>query len=111
VTAPSRLNYRVGYGYLDFNSHLHKTHYSRLAIDATAHLMGLDPLRQALLVRDLQVHYKAEVGFGEQLLLAAAPDPGEQDSVLVRGDMAESGALSFLAKLRCDRTARHREER
>jgi len=99
LSAPSRFDYLAGLGDVDMNTHLHNTHYSRLALDAASRLLQLDPHRQTLLLKSFHIAYKAEVDYGQTLELAADFDSAEPSSIKVEGMLGQDGTTSFLAKL------------
>ncbi len=99
LPAPSRFNYLVGLGDVDMNTHLHNTHYIRLALDAASRLLKLDPHRQNLLLKVFHITYKAEVDYGQTLEIIADLDLDEPSCVKVVGKLGSSEVISFLAKL------------
>lgn len=98
LSAPCRFQYRVGFGDLDYNTHLHNTHYTRLAVDAAVRLLQINPGRQGLRINSFQICYKAEVNHDDVLTVAA--DFGDQPSCIrISGGLEGRAGESFLAKL------------
>lgn len=101
LTAPCHFQYRAGFSDLDLNTHLHNTHYVRLAVDAAVRLLKLDPLRQHLQIKTFQIQYKAEVNH-DDLLLVAADFDSEPSGIRIQGRLEGGQEVSFLAKLTCE---------
>jgi acyl-CoA thioesterase FadM len=98
--APVRFEYLVGLGDIDMNTHLHNTHYIRLALDAAARLLDLDPRRQDFSLQAFQIHYKAEIDYGDTLEIMADLDFDDPAWVNIEGRFGSGATTSFLARLR-----------
>ncbi|HHX29858.1 MAG TPA: hypothetical protein GX720_01350 [Clostridiaceae bacterium] len=70
---PPLFSYLTGYGDLDFNIHMHNTHYARLAVDAAAKTAGLDPWTQTFTIRRFHIQYNCETAFDSTLALYTTP--------------------------------------
>lgn len=97
--APFSLQYQTGYGDLDFNGHMHNTNYTRLALDAAARRLDLDPGTHHLVVEAFHIQFVAETGYLETLQITASPDPTNPQSMAVEGRFPDRPDPSFLARL------------
>ncbi|HPX93387.1 MAG TPA: thioesterase [Bacillota bacterium] len=93
------LDYRIGLGDLDLNIHLHNTHYARLAVDAAARLVKLDPRRQYLQISSFHIQYNAEVHYNDRLIVTSGFDPCDPSLIHIAGRLEDGAASSFLARM------------
>ena len=94
-----RLTYQVAYGDLDFNQHLHNTHYLRLALDAAVQAIGLDPSRDSLRIREVHIQFMAETNYLEKLAIVARQDPEQAGLIRLEGRSGAGDQPSFLAAM------------
>lgn len=88
-------DFSVGYSDLDLNQHLHNTHYVKLAVDATARFLAVDPRQESLRVQSLQIDFLKEANYLRTLTVSARRGPGGSGPVLVEG--SDGDDRSFLA--------------
>ena len=91
--------YQVQLGDLDTNTHLHSSHYVRLAIDAAGTYLSLDPLKEELVVDRLHIQYMNEARLYDRLLFYVTPDTEQDFLLFVEGRLADSGDIAFLVKM------------
>ncbi len=94
-----RLTYQVAYGDLDFNQHLHNTHYLRLALDTAVQAMDLDPCRDRLRIKRVQIHFMAETNYLEKLTILAREDLEKPGLIHLEGRSGAGDQPSFLASM------------
>ena len=93
------MTYQVQLGDLDTNTHLHSSHYVRLAIDAAGAYLSLDPLKEELVVDRLHIQYMNEARLYDRLLFHVIPNPEHDHLFFVEGRLADSGDIAFLVKM------------
>lgn len=93
------LSCQVAYGDLDFNRHLHNTHYCRLAIDAAASFLNYDPGRDLLVPKALDIRFISETAYREVLDILVQKDPACPTGLLIQGRARKDGRETFLASL------------
>lgn len=90
------MRYQVQLGDLDTNTHLHSSHYVRLAIDAAASYLSIDPLIEELVVHKLHVQFMNEARLFERLIFYVIPDVEHNNRLFIEGRIVDSGEIASL---------------
>ncbi|HZK29341.1 MAG TPA: acyl-CoA thioesterase [Clostridia bacterium] len=98
----SQVSYQVGYGDLDANNHLHNTHFARLALDAAARYLSIDPCLPRLRVQNFHIQFVKEANYLDALTVFATKDSDDPNRILIEGKITGQDESSFLAALDCD---------
>ncbi len=93
------MRYQVQLGDLDTNTHFHSSYYVRLAIDAAARYVSIDPLKEELVVRTLHIQFMNEARLFDRLVLFVVPDPENSHRLSIEGRLEDSNEIAFLVTL------------
>lgn len=93
------MRYQVQLGDLDTNTHLHSSHYVRLAIDAAGTYLSIDPLKEELVVSRLHIQFMNEARLYDRLVFYVISDPEHDYRLFVEGRLAGSDDIAFLVTM------------
>jgi len=93
------MRYQVRLSDLDTNTHLHGSHYAKLAIDAVGAYLSIDPLKEEFVVERLHIQFMNEARFNDRLVFYVIPDPEQNQRLFVEGRLTESDDIAFLVTM------------
>ncbi len=93
------MRYQVQLGDLDTNTHLHSSHYVRLAIDAVGAYLSVDPWKEELIIRKFHIQFMNEASLFDELVFYVIPDSENDRMLTVEGRHAHSNDITALVTL------------
>ncbi len=99
LDAHEAMRYKVQLGDLDTNTHLHGSHYARLAVDAAGAYLSIDPWKEELIVRKFHIQFMNEASLFDDLVFFVIPDGDNDQKLTIEGRLLRSNETTSLVTL------------